>query len=335
MLNTASLETNKYFKPQASKFSTTYNNEELATLLSTINENSSLVLNISDAISNSNNTKGLSITKNNIVNTTTLLEIDIDNDFHAEQLILNYDTNNINVKLNINKNITLIENFKIDPIVLSNTINIFEQITAKHIVIAHNNNYLSYNGIFNIHTNSTLTSNIITLSTNAAQFIYSVNLNNKNSNFIANNINIQNADNKSDIIFDIKHHASNTNSHTDVRSFATDLSIISTLGKITVYPNASTTCANLQIKNLLGSRGATCNSRPQLEIYHDDVVCSHGATNGAIDQEFLYYLQSRGISKKDATMIIIDAFLHSAIEKINCESLSNFIHKHINSMQIL
>ena len=71
------------------------------------------------------------------------------------------------------------------------------------------------------------------------------------------------------------------------------------------------------------------NSKPELEIYADDVKCSHGSTTGQIDEEAIFYLQSRGISKRNAINLMINAFAKDALEKISIEPLQDYIDKRI------
>ena len=66
-------------------------------------------------------------------------------------------------------------------------------------------------------------------------------------------------------------------------------------------------------------------AKPELEIYADDVVCSHGSTSGAIDEQALFYLCSRGISRKDATDMLTLAFLAEAVEEIENENVAKII----------
>ena len=73
--------------------------------------------------------------------------------------------------------------------------------------------------------------------------------------------------------------------------------------------------------NLLVSDNASINSKPQLEIYADDVKCSHGCTIGQLDEKALFYMRTRGISEKDARQILTFAFVAEALEKITVPSL--------------
>ncbi|MFA6923023.1 MAG: Fe-S cluster assembly protein SufD [Bacteroidales bacterium] len=92
-------------------------------------------------------------------------------------------------------------------------------------------------------------------------------------------------------------------------------------GKILVQPNAQKTIAFQANNNLLLSNNASVNSEPQLEIYADDVKCSHGATIGQLDTDALFYLRSRGISNEEARMMLMHTYASEIINKINIEPL--------------
>jgi Fe-S cluster assembly protein SufD len=88
-------------------------------------------------------------------------------------------------------------------------------------------------------------------------------------------------------------------------------------GHIMVRKDAQKTNAFQINKNILISDDAKMNSKPQLEIYADDVKCSHGATTGQLDEDALFYLQSRGIPRSEARLLMLTAFLHEVVDKIN------------------
>ncbi len=92
-------------------------------------------------------------------------------------------------------------------------------------------------------------------------------------------------------------------------------------GKIYVAPDAQKTNAYQSNKNILLSEDATMHSMPQLEIWADDVKCSHGSTTGYIDDEFLFYLKSRGISERIARAMLLNAFASDIFNKIKISSL--------------
>jgi len=90
-------------------------------------------------------------------------------------------------------------------------------------------------------------------------------------------------------------------------------------GKIIVRKDAQKTDSKQSNKNLLLSEDAVINTKPQLEIYADDVKCTHGATIGQIDQEAVFYLRSRGIALAEARALLTQAFASDVIEKIKFE----------------
>mgnify|MGYP006223379793 FL=1 len=93
-------------------------------------------------------------------------------------------------------------------------------------------------------------------------------------------------------------------------------------GKIMVRPDAQKINAFQANNNLLLSENSSINSKPQLEIYADDVKCSHGCTIGQLDDDALFYMRTRGISKEDAKTILTFAFASEAVEKLSIDELS-------------
>ncbi|HOK36147.1 MAG TPA: Fe-S cluster assembly protein SufD [Paludibacteraceae bacterium] len=92
-------------------------------------------------------------------------------------------------------------------------------------------------------------------------------------------------------------------------------------GKIYVAPHAQKTFAYQNNRNILLSKNARMRSKPQLEIYADDVKCSHGATIGQLDELAKFYMQSRGISEAEARFLLMFAFTNDVIENIKIEAL--------------
>lgn len=92
-------------------------------------------------------------------------------------------------------------------------------------------------------------------------------------------------------------------------------------GKILVDKYAVKTLAFQRNNNILLSKNARMNTKPQLEIYNDDVKCSHGATIGQLDTEAMFYLRSRGIAQKEANHLLMYAFADEVISKIKLEPL--------------
>jgi Fe-S cluster assembly protein SufD len=96
-------------------------------------------------------------------------------------------------------------------------------------------------------------------------------------------------------------------------------------GRILVRPDAQKTVAYQTNKNILMSDEAKMNSKPQLEIYADDVKCSHGATTGQLDENALFYMQSRGIPLHEARMLMLYAFALEVIDKVEVAPLKERI----------
>ena len=76
---------------------------------------------------------------------------------------------------------------------------------------------------------------------------------------------------------------------------------------------------------MLLNDNAEFNSKPELEIYADDVKCSHGSTSGSIDENSLYYLMSRGLNREDSTKLLIKGFLSDVLEFIKSETIKKFV----------
>jgi len=92
-------------------------------------------------------------------------------------------------------------------------------------------------------------------------------------------------------------------------------------GRILVQQAAQKTDAKQTNKNLLLSDDATANTKPQLEIYADDVKCTHGATIGQLNDESIFYLRARGISQDTARRMLIHAFAGEIIERVECDAI--------------
>lgn len=96
-------------------------------------------------------------------------------------------------------------------------------------------------------------------------------------------------------------------------------------GKIFVRPDAQKTNAFQSCKNIVLSPDATMNTKPQLEIFADDVKCSHGTTTGQIDEEALFYMRSRGISQSEAMSLLMFAFCADVVSQIKIDSVREYL----------
>ena len=98
-------------------------------------------------------------------------------------------------------------------------------------------------------------------------------------------------------------------------------------GKIYVKDIAQKTNAYQLSKALLLSDSSEFNSKPELEIYADDVKCSHGATSGSVDEDSIYYLMTRGLNRKEAVKLLIDGFLNEVVDMIKSNSVKKFVKR--------
>ncbi len=119
----------------------------------------------------------------------------------------------------------------------------------------------------------------------------------------------------------VDHQKPNCQSNELYKGIAKDKSTGIFNGKIYVRKDAQKTNAYQSSKNILMSDDATINTKPQLEIYADDVKCSHGTSTGKVDEVALFYLKARGIGEEKARKLLLQAFAQELIEKIEIESL--------------
>ena len=125
----------------------------------------------------------------------------------------------------------------------------------------------------------------------------------------------------------VNHKQENCKSSQLVKSALLDKSNGTYQGKIYVDKKAQKTNGYQLSKALVLSENSAFNSKPELEIYADDVKCSHGSTTGNIDQNSVFYLMSRGLSKEQANRMLVEGFLNEAIETITEPNIKSLISK--------
>jgi Fe-S cluster assembly protein SufD len=128
----------------------------------------------------------------------------------------------------------------------------------------------------------------------------------------------------------VQHQSPDCESKQLFRGILDDLATGIFSGKILVAKDAQRTQAYQENNNILLSNEAKARTKPQLEIYADDVKCSHGATVGQLDKEAFFYLRSRGIPEKEARLILLHAFAHKVLEKITVAPLRERYDELIN-----
>lgn len=132
-----------------------------------------------------------------------------------------------------------------------------------------------------------------------------------------------------DITTVVDHKSGESYSDTQVRSVLSDQAHGIFQGKILVRPDAQHIEADQGAKTLLASTGAEMSVKPELEIFADDVVCSHGATIGQVDGDALFFLRARGVPEAVARQLLISAFMSSGLSRIQHDGLRDWLTTHI------
>ena len=157
-----------------------------------------------------------------------------------------------------------------------------------------------------------------------------INLNEENAKYVGSGVVMSNSS-KCENNIEIRHLSKSAVSDCSFKAVTRGSSNVSFKGKVFVDENCSNTQSNQISKGLLIDEESKINLTPILEINNDDVVCSHGAASGKADEEVLFYLASRGISKSEAERIYIPGFLSEFIEKIEDAEMQakgqNFINE--------
>lgn len=173
--------------------------------------------------------------------------------------------------------------------------------------------------------NSTTIANVITLHGGITRNNVKIDLTEKNAQTTLCGMAIENKEQKVDNYTFINHLSGETTSTELFKYILDDDSKGGFLGRILVQKDAQKTSAFQTNRNLCLTSSAHIQTKPQLEIYADDVKCSHGATVGQLDDAALFYLRSRGISEKEAKLLLMSAFVSDVIDNIRINSLKDRI----------
>ena len=125
----------------------------------------------------------------------------------------------------------------------------------------------------------------------------------------------------------VHHTAPNCESHQDYKGIFNERAVGVFNGKVVVEKDAQKTNAYQQNNNVLVSDRSTINAKPQLEIFADDVKCSHGCTIGQLDEQALFYMQQRGIPKKEARALLMYAFANTVLGSVKIPEVKERITK--------
>jgi len=127
----------------------------------------------------------------------------------------------------------------------------------------------------------------------------------------------------------IDHQVANCESFETYKGVAADRSTAVFNGKVFVRKDAQKTNAYQSNANVLLSENASVNSKPELEIYADDVKCSHGSTTGQLDDNALFYLRARGLSAASAKTLLLQAFMEDVLTYVKHEEVLAYVHMRI------
>ena len=269
------------------------------------------------------------------------LEIEKNYKFKKVVVVYNFFTNDLENKILNKKNkIKLKENSEMHMIEYTINYskfkfinNIYENLVLeknskfKNIYIQNN----SSNGYFykflknNLYSNSVYGNFIFSSGLKFNKIDIECDLNEKNCDCNIQSALFLNKDEHQEIKTRINHLAENCKSYQKIKSVLNSESKGVYQGKIFVKDIAQKTNAYQLSKALLLNEKSEFDSKPELEIYADDVKCSHGSTSGNLDEDSLYYLMTRGLNRKEATKLLVKGFLADVAEVIKSDSIRQFI----------
>ncbi len=252
-----------------------------------------------------------SLTTSKISSKNINIRLDFDLETNSALKIIDYsidksENNFVNIVYNFNlEKDAILKNYKLDK----------EE---------NNNIKYSYNNI-NLDNNSVAENFILSLGSSFIKNEINCNLNGRYSSAFVNGIfNLDNNKNH-EIRTSINHLNENTKSYQLIKSVLGENTKSAYQGKIFVKSNAQKTDGYQLSKAILLSDNAEFNAKPELEIYADDVKCSHGSASGSLNQESIFYIMSRGLNYKEAKELLINGFLLDVVEKITDNEIKNLI----------
>ncbi len=216
---------------------------------------------------------------------------------------------NINYNFDVQKN-SILKNYKIDNNSNSNVKYCFNNI---------NQDTNSVSEIFLLSSGSEFIKNEI-----------NCNLNGKYASAFVNGIFNLNETKHHEIKTNINHIVENTKSYQLIKGVLEDKSKAVYQGKIFVESKAQKTDGYQLSKAILLNDNTEFNAKPELEIYADDVKCSHGSASGSLNEDSIFYLMSRGLNYQEAKKLLINGFLLDVVEKITDTEIKNLIKNIIN-----
>lgn len=178
---------------------------------------------------------------------------------------------------------------------------------------------------FELKSNAKLNSTVVGFGSDLARLDIDVLHRGNNADAKINAIYLLDGDEKFDLHTCIEHEISHCTTEENVRGIVADCAKATFNGRIHIHRNAQKTLAELNNKNLLLSDNAQINTKPELEIYADDVRCAHGATIAQLDSSALYYLTSRGVSKTKALVMLNFGFINALVDDMPNAALAQWL----------
>ena len=296
---------------------------------------------INTAENQSSNTKQSLIYLNSAFN-TNYLKIVIKKNYSLNKpvILYNFTDEKIN-STNINQRLDIIleENSRLNLINFftdysgNNFININHEfkvekdsILKNYIIDCKENSNIKYfNNNIDLNQNSLVENFILSTGSKFIKNEIICNLKEKYSSaFISGVINLK-SNQQHEIKTNVNHLAENTKSYQLIKSILNENSKGIYQGKIFVDSKAQKTNGYQLSKAILLNENAEFDAKPELEIYADDVKCTHGSTSGCLDENSIFYLMSRGIKRNDAEKLLINGFILDAVEKITDLEIKKFI----------
>ena len=298
------------------------------------------IIDQSETIDRFNNNNSLSDLNNAFTNKS--FKVVIKKGYQLAKPLIIYHTTNSNIW---SKNINLRLNFELDKDSSLRLIDLFNDASEKNFLNIFYNFDLKENAILknykvdrfesenikysynNIEQGKNSTSETFILSSGSNFFKNEINTNLKGeySSAFVNGIFSLNKDKHHEIRTIINHLTENTKSYQLIKSVLEDGSKAAYQGKIFVNSEAQKTDGYQLSKAILLDKTTEFNAKPELEIYADDVKCSHGSASGSLNENSIFYLMTRGLNYKEAKELLINGFLLDVIEKITDREIKNLI----------
>lgn len=210
-------------------------------------------------------------------------------------------------------------------------IKVDENSTLSHILLQQNHaKSKELNHIFvEQQDNSTYNTQLINISGDLIRNDLNVQIDGENCDTDISGLSLLSGKDHVDNYTVVSHNKPNSNSRQLFKYILDESSEGVFNGLVTVQPDAQKTDSRQTNKNILLSKKALMNSNPQLEIYADDVKCSHGSATGELDEDAIFYLRSRGIDLMIAKSLLLEGFAKEVTDKIKIDSVKEKLNSEI------